>query len=90
MGGTQTITLSHVEMSVAYQAILRTLSAMMTNENKNDRRVAELTVVVESIQQQMEANWAEHEAAATLEKTTKGLRFISSIPALGEHTGDFA
>tara|TARA_Y100000748_G_C15076039_1_gene324488 strand:+ start:51 stop:332 length:282 start_codon:yes stop_codon:yes gene_type:complete len=93
MGGKQTITLSNVEMSIVYHALLTRLSEMMREDDKNERRereVAELTAIVDSMQQQMESNWSEIEADAAFERETEGVRLLSSIPAFGDKTEDMA
>tara|TARA_B100001250_G_C19138529_1_gene502717 strand:- start:73 stop:354 length:282 start_codon:yes stop_codon:yes gene_type:complete len=93
MGGKQTITLSHVEMSIVYHTLLTRLSEMMRKNDKNERRmrkVTELIAIVDSIQHQMESNWSEIEADAALERETEGVRFLSSIPAFGDKTEDLA
>lgn len=93
MGGQQTITLSHVEMSIVYQALLTRLSEMMKENNKNERQVREVTeliAIVDSMQQQMESNWSEIEADAAFERETEGVRLLSSIPAFGDKTEDLA
>ena len=84
MAGIQTITLEHVEMSVAYQLMLTALTQLKIGENADERRYAEAAQVVEKIQHQMEANFNPHEAQAAWERHMRGVAFMTTIPAFGD------